>query len=548
MKHVLRIAASLVFLAGLALLAAPARADWRSLTGLLPEYATQLRYKVSPDSTYVVYVAEAETDELNELFIVPLAGGAPRKLNPPLQPNGDVEWARVAFTIDSQYVLYIADQEVDNRLELYRVPVTGGPAVKLSAPLVVGGNVLDYKLDPDGQRIIYLADQDVNEVFELWSIPYGGGAATKLNGPLEPGGDVSTYDIDPIGNRVVYLADQLLDNRSEIFGVPIAGGTAVRLNPELAVNNDVSSFELNRIINVVVFPAQEVGAAEDNLWVVPTGGGVTPSKLNFNLPANDRIIGYRISPFGNKVVYNVATSNDTGNRGYSFVGNLYSTLIGGGVGSVNLTETAEPYFGADSFRFTPNGSHVVYQYQKNATSTERLESSTVQSGVRATLYEPSSGDPPLFSYAISGDSAWVAYTAGSDHDSQRLYTTPIGGGSPTGFGPGRNPLMTPDHSRVVFSRTTGASFHNDLFSAQIFGGDERNLSGTNGSGYIDGAVVSEDGNWIVFVVQIDDRYELRVSDGRVAQPPATPTPSASPVPSGQPQPGGFRTLVPLAQR
>ena len=284
----------------LTLLVAPARADWRGLTGLLPEYATQLHFKVSPDSTYVVYVAEAETDEVNELFIVALAGGAPRKLNPPLPPNGDVEWARVAFTVDSQFVLYVADQDVDNRLELYRVPVTGGPSVKLSAPLVAGGNVLNYQLDPDGQRIVYLADQDVNEVFELWSIPYGGGAATKLNGQLTSGGDVSTYGIDPIGNRVVYLADQLLDQRSEIFGVPIAGGTSVRLNPELAANADVFSFELNRIINVVVFPARESGASTENLWVIPTAGGGSPSKLNFNYRSTTALSGMRSAPSATK--------------------------------------------------------------------------------------------------------------------------------------------------------------------------------------------------------------------------------------------------------
>ena len=256
---------------------------------------------------------------------------------------------------------------------------------------------------------------------------------------------------------------------------PIAGGTSVRLNPELAATGDVFSFELNRIINVVVFPARESGASTENLWVIPTAGGGSPSKLNFNLPVNDRIIGYAISPFGDKVVYNVATSNDIGNRGYAFVGNLYSTLIGGGVGSVNLTDMAEPYFGVGVFRFTPNGSHVVYEYRKNATSPKRLESSTVQSGVRAALYEPSGSDDPLYSYAISGDSAWVVYTAGGDYESQRLHTIPIGGGSPTGFGPGRNALLTLDHSRVVFSRTTGADSHSDLFSAKIFGGDERNL-------------------------------------------------------------------------
>ena len=544
MKHAVRVAVvGCLATIALALLATPARADWRSLTGPFPANTNFFTYNVSPDSRYVAYVADAETDGTYELFVVALAGGAPRKLNPPLPPNGDVVLLLIAFTFDSQSVLYLADQEVDGRLELYRVPVTGGPSVKLSAPLVAGGNVVHYLLDPDGQRIVYLADQEIEDVDELWSIPYGGGAATKLNGPLASGGDVSThYGIDPIGNRVVYLADQLLDQRTELFSVPISGGTSVRLNPELTATGEVLSFELNRVSNVVVFPAQESGASTDNLWVASTGGFLSPSKLNFNLPVNDHIIGYAISPIGDKVVYNVATSNDVNYRGYAYFGNLYSTPIGGGGGSVGLTETAEPYFSVNEFRFTPNGSHVVYEYQKNATSAKRLKLSTVQFGVRAALYKPLSGDPPPYSYVISADNARVAYTAGSDEELQRLYTIPIGGGTPTSFGPGRNALLTLDHSRVVFSRTTGADSHSDLFSAKILGGDERNLSGLQGSGSAFDAQLSPDGTAIVFAVWKDGRYELRLSDGRAAQPPGSPT---SPAP---PQPGGHRTLLPLAQR
>ena len=42
------------------------------------------------DSTgRVVYSADQETDEVVELFSVPLAGGAFLKLNPSLVPNGD---------------------------------------------------------------------------------------------------------------------------------------------------------------------------------------------------------------------------------------------------------------------------------------------------------------------------------------------------------------------------------------------------------------------------------------------------------------------------
>jgi len=561
MKRVLRIAVICGLLMGWLALAVPyVRADWRSLSGLLPEHAGSLWYTISPDSKYVAYITEADTDEVNELYIVPLAGGAPLKLNPPLIPNGDVERGWAYFTLDSKYVIYRADQEVDNRVELYSVPVTGGQATKLNQALVAGGNVGGFVLDPDGQRLVYLADADTNDVFELWSISVSGGGLFKLNAPFTSGGDVGIFQIDPLSNRVVYSADQETDGKYELFSVPILGGSPVKLNPPimLAGGGDsgiYSDFAVNPIVPVVVFIAREAGSLGGSVYMIPTAGGVTPQKLSFNLPANDRIIGFRISPAGDRVVFNVATSNDVANRGYAFVGNLYSTLIGGG-GNANLTETAEPYYGVGFFQFTPDGTRIVYQYQKNATTKKRLESSTVQGGVRATVYEPSGSDAPLYTYRVSPDSDWVLYTTGADYASRELYTVPVAGGSPVRFGPGNDPLVTPDSERVVFARITGSDNRSDLFSAQIFGGDQRDLSGMDGTGYVGDVKISPDGKWVVYAAQLENRYDLRVSDGRAAQLPTTPTepsPSPSPgiptpTPSGSPQPALNRLLLPMAQR
>jgi hypothetical protein len=115
-------------------------ADWRSLSGPLPAFANAPNFAISPDSTTVVFLVDRDTDDVQELYAVPITGTIPIKLNPPLVDGGDVE--RFAFAPDGQSVIYIADQAVDNRRELYSVPVIGGTAITLSAPLVAGGNVI----------------------------------------------------------------------------------------------------------------------------------------------------------------------------------------------------------------------------------------------------------------------------------------------------------------------------------------------------------------------------------------------------------------------
>lgn len=164
----------------------PARADWRSLSGgFLPAFTDSVNFQISPDSLTVAFIADKDTDGVDELYAVPITGTTPIKLNPPLAANGDVE--SFQYTPDGQFVIYRADQEVDNRIELYRVPVGGGAATKLNPALVAGGNVLNFKIAPDTGRIAYLADQATNEVLELWSISSTGGGLFKLRGTMAPG-------------------------------------------------------------------------------------------------------------------------------------------------------------------------------------------------------------------------------------------------------------------------------------------------------------------------------------------------------------------------
>lgn len=519
---------ALAVLLAVALLAAGAlwprraEADWRSLLGApLPAFSGGVTVAISPDSQRVAFISDRDSDDVQELYAVPFTGALPLKLNPPLPAGADVR--SIQFTPDGQSVLYLADQEVVNRVELWRVPVGGGAPLKLNTPLVAGGNVLSFRIDGKNNRVVYVADQTTNEIFELWSISLTGGGLFKLNGTLTSGGDIGIYQLDPLSNRVVYSADQDTDGTYELYSVPILGGPALKLNPAIVLQGGgdagiFSEWAINPVIPVVVFVARQSDAPGGRLMMIPTAGGQPPLQLNFNLLATQRLLNFRISPAGDRVVFNVGTRSGSTN---AFKGNLHSVLIGGG-GAADLTEPAEPLFGVDSFRFTPDGRFVIYSYQKNAAATPRLESSTTQAGVRAALYNPSASDPALSGFDISPDSAWVLFRTATAGPQSALRAVPPTGGSATNHGLGVYKLVTPDSGRIVYTRVVSASLGtNDLFSAQIFGGDERNLSGLGETGFVGETAVSPDGAWIVFVVQIDGRYDLRASDGRVAQ--ATPT-------------------------
>ena len=132
---------------------------------------------------------------------------------------GDVSSYQVSP--DGSTVVYRADQDTDEVSELYSVPIGGGAVTKLNGALVAGGDVAsDFQVSPDGSTVVYRADQDTDDVYELYSVPIGGGATTKLNSALVAGGDVaSDFQVSSDGSTVVYHASQESAEVVELYAV-----------------------------------------------------------------------------------------------------------------------------------------------------------------------------------------------------------------------------------------------------------------------------------------------------------------------------------------
>ena len=157
-------------------------------------------------------------------------------------------------------MVYTADQDTDNVDELYSVPIAGGTPTKISGDLVDGGDVGGFQLSSDGSRVVYTADQDTDNILELYSVPIAGGTPTRISGDLVDGGDVDfDFQLSSDGSRVVYTADQDTDNVFELYSVPIAGGTPVKLAPQ--------SFDQSVTNESVLFRASDAGTA--GLFVTP---------------------------------------------------------------------------------------------------------------------------------------------------------------------------------------------------------------------------------------------------------------------------------------
>lgn len=197
-------------------------------------------YALSPDGAYVVFRADgfsSRNDGDVALFSVPIGGGEAVRLSgdmPPGQGVGAVESSYTSFTIspDSQSVVYVADQDTNDVFELYSVPITGGEPVKLNPPVTIG-DVRSHWISPDSQHVVFTADFITKWKDDIYSAPMSGGAAVKLNEPFAEG----VYTIFSRGGVAITRDSKYVAYMSEsppyheAFASPMEGGAMVRLHP-----------------------------------------------------------------------------------------------------------------------------------------------------------------------------------------------------------------------------------------------------------------------------------------------------------------------------
>ena len=214
--------------------------------------------RVSPDGSTVVYTADETVIGGDELFSVSVAGGSPTKLSTALVAGGSVSSGAVVFSLGGSRVVYLADQFVDDVFELFSVPIGGGAPIRLSPPLPPGGDVNAVATTiAAGNRVVYSADHDADGVLDVFSVPVLGGASTRLNAPLGGDEQIETFTVTPDGGRVVFTVRESAIGRSELFGAPAAGGTPTKLNATLTAGGSVDRFFLSAALDGVLYVADQ---------------------------------------------------------------------------------------------------------------------------------------------------------------------------------------------------------------------------------------------------------------------------------------------------
>jgi Tol biopolymer transport system component len=163
----------------------------------------------SRDSSRLTYVADQEELNRFELWTVAFDGrtpGAGVRSNGPLPDNANITTCPFSWSPVERTLLYRAQQDTLPVDELYVVSASDlGSPIRVNGPMVENGEVLHtsardrhFTWSPDGRFIVYLADQDVDDRFDLFvSGAFAIGSSMRVNPDLVEGGDVRRFVWEP---------------------------------------------------------------------------------------------------------------------------------------------------------------------------------------------------------------------------------------------------------------------------------------------------------------------------------------------------------------
>jgi Tol biopolymer transport system component len=459
----------------------------------------------SPDGFFVAYVADQNTDGVFELYAVvvdkttgdtavkvsgtTMAGSGILRL-----PSGEYmfDWAA-----DSSRVAYIADQDTAGVFELFTSTPDGieNDLVSDLPDPPTGRDVKDFEWEPDSTLIAYVADQDTDDKFELYVSPSDSNTGNrKVSGipmvgggvredPALPGGYLFGWAPDssrPASRpayRLAYIADQDRATTFELFTSTPDGVGNKKVSGSMGNNGDVDEFAWAPDNSKIAYLADQENDIGIELYTAFPDVGANPLKNSNGLKNGSNVTGLQWAPNSLRIAF---IANKLVSR-FALYTTSRADSVNVLVSSVRLDDSEVTFFD-----WAPDGSRIAYIADDFRIDVLELFTTLPDlpevNRISGKLVE--NGDVLEFEWAP--DSSRVAYTADQDeNDVAELYTsTPDGRVNDIVSGvmvPGGNVQdfkWASDSSGVGYRADQDIDEVIELFASQPNGNENTKLSGT----------------------------------------------------------------------
>lgn len=411
----------------------------KQVTPNFPDFTFVPDAIVSPDGKFIVFRADLDTNTKSELYSIPVDGSAIDivRLSIPMVSDGDVD--QFSISPDSTTVVYRADAFNDRTTELFSVPIAGGDSIRLNPPLVPGplSNRLvafAFFIDNTSQQVVYRLDLQTKNRFQLFRVPIQGGTSVLMHDAR-----TSNVALSPDGETVVFASDKRAGGILELYSMPLSGTTedAVRLHPSLTSIQDVANFKFTPDNKQVVFSlARDHGGTfkQEELHIAAVdgsdSGAMRPLVNDYPITTGD-IDEFEITPNGTHIVY-------TSDQRVNSLTELFMVPIDGG-DATRLSGDMQPRAFVQEFAISPKGDRVVFRADALVDNIETIFSVPISNPApEVTPIEPVLDSfNKIIGFVISGDGKNVIYEKRFDIDGTiQLFLAPVAGGkAPIRIGP-----------------------------------------------------------------------------------------------------------------
>jgi hypothetical protein len=268
-------------------------------------------WAIAPDGARIVFVViarDAGGDAVGaRLWSAPCGGGAT-----PLTPEDPPDWQNMQFAIssDSSWVVVSGRLEFADRTELWRIPIAGGAATRLSPPMAAGGAIFSltegfHAIQPGGPRVFYYARTASGAPYRLYTSRLDTLARTLLSEGLDIG-QPGRMRLSPGGALIAFRADlpALPTGLFELYANRVSGGTFARLSPPVAFDGVEDDFAFTPDLQHVVFRADlpDSAFASPRLFSAsPFGGDAV--RLDLLADGPGAVERFAVSPAGTHVAF-----------------------------------------------------------------------------------------------------------------------------------------------------------------------------------------------------------------------------------------------------
>jgi len=517
--------------------------------------SAQRSYTLDIDQAYFAFVvSDLDVNQQNEMYRVKInkdfQPGTPVKLSGNIIPSGgDVSNSEYAVSPDGKRLAYVADAEIDGDNELYVVDISGpipGPAVKVNETFVnpMPASVLDPVWSPDSKKLLWKADAITDGVFDIFVADLSGPAIvqSKINPGTALSGSVQKISFDwSHDGRYVAVRSESLDGE-DVHIVDTASGppyTTVQANTNRGPSgNDVSGFFWAPNVNSLLFVGDmEVSNQRDVYAVTITGQTVsTPTKIltvqtGEDVAANSNFgLTNAFSPDATKVALFVNSGTSNGRLWISHTSN------GGYATPFPVTTSGD----INSFVWSPDSDKVLIAYTSGANVLHLCDVTGTAAGPlvaipNATGLNQTSGPGSRFGFTPNGDKVWfrvnesatataqiVDVSTGTPGAAQRFDGPITATGTSIGVQPPptSNPIhFSPDSTQVAYTSQQNVNdvleiFLNDVSGAVPGTATRMNPTPVTGGVVVGDAVFTEDSDALLFRGDflVDGQFRLFLFD------------------------------------